>query len=53
MSALELTYVIRNVRTGKTIECHDLGSKEWAQGKVKTHNDLYPLDLWVLVEEWI
>jgi len=44
-------YVIRSVRTGKIIEAHDDLSREWGQAKVNTHNNLYPQDLWVMVEE--
>lgn len=48
---METFYIIRNIRTGQMIEAHDELSREWGQGKVKTHNDLYPNDKWEMVEE--
>ena len=48
---METFYIIRNVNTGALIEAHDELSREWGQGKVDTHNSLYPADKWVMVEE--
>ena len=48
---METAYIIRSVKTGALIEAHDELSREWGQGKVDTHNKLYPADQWVMVEE--
>lgn len=48
---METFYIIRNVNTGALIEAHDELSREWGEGKVKTHNMLYPADQWVMTEE--
>ena len=48
---MNTTYIIRSVRTGKMIECHDELSREWGEGKVNTHNMLYPADQWVMTVE--
>lgn len=44
-------YIIRSVNTGTLIEAHDELSREWGEGKVKTHNMLYPADQWVMTDE--
>ena len=48
---MNTTYIIRSVNTGSMIECHDELSREWGEGKVKTHNMLYPADQWVMTVE--
>ncbi len=48
---MQTVYIIRSINTRKMIECHDSISLEWAQNTVKTHNMLFPLDQWVIVEE--
>lgn len=48
---METAYIIRSVNTGKMIEAHDELSRKWGEGKVKTHNMLYPADQWVMTEE--
>lgn len=48
---METAYIIRSVNTGKMVEAHDELSRKWGEGKVKTHNMLYPADRWVMTEE--
>jgi hypothetical protein len=36
-----LTYIVRNISTGKTIECHEEDSKERAYDLVSIHNSVY------------
>ncbi len=46
---MNTAYIIRSKNTGKMIEAHDELSRESAEGKIATHNALYPNDQWVLV----
>ena len=48
---MNTAYIIFSKNTGKMIEAHDELSREWGEGKVATHNALYPADQWVMVEE--